>query len=32
MTWYRIQAEIPQVSKNNPSILCFGQKNKKAGK
>ena len=31
-TWYRIQAEIPQVSKNNPSILCFGQKNKKAGK
>lgn len=29
MAWYRIQAEIPQISKNNPSILCFGQKIKK---
>ena len=31
MAWYRIQAEIPQVSKNDPGILCFRQKDKKAG-
>ena len=31
-TWYRIQAEIPQVSKNNPGLLCFRQKDKKAGR